>query len=162
MTIPPNLVSYIVNVGRGGIYFSDSVIDEYNLEMEKIGNPIIKKNRWNSYDNFIKRDDQIMGGIIRRSGEDGTVIANCNLNVEYYDIKYSNYVKIYSHLDSYGNDSEEYILIKINKYKIDKISEIIKSIDETLNKVEEIEKILNIDLKDYQVYSYEEAISLGC
>jgi hypothetical protein len=125
-------ITILYNGHYGGFGVSDKALELYNLRMKEINSDFTPVK---SYDLFFERHDPILVDIYNELGKD--------FGREYSKIKVENIPKKYEKfyvIEEY--DGLENVIIDENKYKLDKIKEILKEENGYKEKIEEIETLL--------------------
>lgn len=138
-------VPYIINRRHGGYGYSTKAIDEYNKRRTK-SNPDLKnldyKDDW-----IIRRTNKIMVEIVKEMGDEASG-KYAGLDIWYVNKDLINYI-VRSEYDGLEN-----ITYDVNKYKVDKIKEIIESTVTEIEKCSEIKKVIDFELSDAD-YDFE-------
>ena len=126
-------IEILFNSYYGGFYPSNKATELYNMRIQEMNLDFIPIKTCL----HIKRHDKLLVQIFHELGEEFTNM-KCN-TIETYIIlkKYENYYNI----DKY--EGIEYVSIDINKYRLDKISEILVSNNNNDDKINEINIIMS-------------------
>lgn len=123
-------ISLIYNNCYGGYIISKKVLKLYNKKMKEMNPdfvPIV-----NSTNLFYNRHDPVLVDIYNEFGN--------KLNEEYTDVKLKKIPKIYeNHYTIKDYDGLEKVVIEYDKYKVDKVKEILKEDKTDKDKIRAIE-----------------------
>lgn len=136
-------IPYIINTSYGGYGYSEKAIKEYNRHREETDPdfiPLICKFGQGGLD--ISRRSDIMIKIIEELGE-GASGDFAHLEIAYIAKEFFDYVIVHEY------DGKETIEgYDLNKYKLDKIKEVMISDKNELEKLSDIGKLLEFELSD--------------
>ena len=150
--MPGRFASFISNESGNGLVYSEKVINEYNLQIDRLNGDRIKVNKYNMYnEEQIPRTCSIMAQVLLNNVDNNTPIqSRSNMVVEYFDKRFAGYVRVRL------IDDKEYIYVDLKAYKVDNIEKIANS-DSLYNdeKVMRIKEYLDASY-DTNIYSYSE------
>lgn len=123
-------ISVIYNNCYGGYVISKKVLKLYNKKMKEINPDVVPIV--DSTNLFYNRHDPVLVDIYNEFGN--------KLNEEYTDVKLKKIPKIYeNHYTISDYDGLEEVIIQYDKYKLDKVKEILKEYKTDKEKIEAIE-----------------------
>lgn len=130
-------ITILYNNSYGGFAISNKALELYNNRKKEIKLDVTQAN---DYDFFwgCNRHDQILVNIFNELGDE--------FGKSYSKIKSYTIPKIYEkYYDITDYDGLEKVIVNIEKYKLDKINEILNGTKEYNEKIEEIQNIIKIN-----------------
>lgn len=125
-------IKVLYNCCHGGFSVSKKALDLYNYKMKQLDQSFIELN-----DNWkIKRHDPILIEVFNELGNDFGKGSYTKIKIAKIPKKYENYY------DFHEYDGLENVKIYKEKYKLDKIKEILRETNDANDKIQQIELLL--------------------